>query len=81
MAASLRDPPGSNRFFGGSWVGEGEIVGRGLLRLLMPREPYKISTQVEQLSETVWIVRDLLEFARGGEMRRTMFIQHTAENR
>lgn len=68
-------------FFEGKWAGEGEIAGRGLLRWLMPREPFTISTECDAISPTLWRVRDLMAFSRGGEIRRTMFVERTGENR
>jgi hypothetical protein len=76
-AAPERPPP----FFEGTWAGEGQIVGRGPLRWLVPREPYEISTRFERLSPSVWVVRDDLRFRRGGGMRRTMFLERIAPNR
>jgi hypothetical protein len=47
----------------------------------MRREPFRITTEFVPLSESVWRIRDRLEFTRGGTMDRTMFIERTGEGR
>ncbi len=85
MGRGHRDyyPPVERNLFdvGGTWSGEGEIVGRHALRWLMLREPFTITTRIEPLSESIRIVRDDLRFARGGEMKRTMYVERIAADR
>jgi hypothetical protein len=74
-------PAEAEAYFEGSWTGEGEIVGRGLLRWLMPREPFRPDVTMERLSESIWVFRDHLVFARGGEIRRTQFMERVGVGR
>lgn len=68
-------------FFEGSWEGTGEIVGRCLLRWLLPREPFDLSTRFERISDSIWVVRDHMVLRKGGEIRRSMFLERTAPDR
>jgi len=74
-------PAEAETYFEGSWKGEGEIVGRGLLRWLMPREPFRIDVKMERLSDSMWVFRDHLVFERGGEIRRTQFMERVGVGR
>lgn len=69
------------RIFEGEWVGEGEIVGCGLLRRLLPKEPFRLSVRFERLSTSTVVARDRLEFGRGGTIERTMYLERTGERR
>jgi hypothetical protein len=74
-------PTEAESYFEGSWTGEGEIVGRGLLRKLMPREPFRLDVRMERLADSIWVFRDHLVFARGGEIRRTQFMERVGVGR
>ena len=74
-------PTEAERFFEGAWTGEGEIVGRGLLRWLLPREPFRLDVKMERLADSIWVFRDHQVFARGGEIRRTQFMERVGEGR
>src|SRR5262245_60138996 len=74
-------PAEAEAYFEGSWTGEGEIVGRGLLRWLMPREPFRLDVKMERLADSIWVFRDHLVFARGGEIRRTQFMERVGDGR
>jgi hypothetical protein len=74
-------PAEAETYFEGSWTGEGEIVGRGLLRRLIPREPFRLDVKMERLSDSIWVFRDHLVFARGGEIRRTQFMERVGVGR
>ena len=68
-------------YFEGSWTGEGEIVGRGILRWLMPREPFRLDVKMVRLADSIWVFRDHLVFERGGEIRRTQFMERVGDGR
>jgi hypothetical protein len=74
-------PAEAEAYFEGTWTGDGEIVGRGLLRWLMPREPFRLDVKMERLSDSIWVFRDHLVFARGGEIRRTQFMERVGVGR
>jgi hypothetical protein len=73
-------PAEAETYFEGTWTGEGEIVGRGFLRWLI-REPFRIDVGMERLSESIWVFRDHLVFAKGGEIRRTQFMERVGVGR
>jgi hypothetical protein len=74
-------PAEAETYFEGSWDGEGQIIGRGLLRWLMRREPFRLTVRMERLSDSIWVFRDHLIFERGGEIRRTQFMERVGVGR
>ena len=60
-------------FFMGRWHGEGELVPHPLFRLFVQRQGIRLSSAVHWLSDTIWLVKDRMEFASGGVYERKMF--------
>ena len=68
-------------FFRGLWTGEGEIFPHPLLRWLIPRERLRFYSEAVWLSETIWLVKDRMEFASGRVIERKMFAELVAPDR
>ena len=68
-------------FFSGTWQGEGELLPHALLRWSQRRDTIRFSSSTEWLSDTVWIVRDRMEYGSGEAIDRTMFAQLVAPDR
>jgi hypothetical protein len=68
-------------FFRGLWTGEGEVIPHPLLRWLVPRQPFRFTSEPVWLSETVWLVRDRMEFSSGRLIERRMFAELVAPDR
>ncbi len=62
-------------FFRGCWRGHGELVPHPLLRPFVRRERFGLSSGTYWLSETVWLVKDSMEFASGWVYRRKLFAE------
>jgi hypothetical protein len=67
--------------FAGTWHGEGELVPRGLARLLLRREVVRVTGSGEWLGERVWLVRERFEMASGWHFERRMFMEWVAPER
>jgi hypothetical protein len=70
-----------HEFFRGVWRGEGELLPHSLLRAFLPRQPFRFSSTVTWLSETIWLVEDRFEFSSGRTLRRKMFAELVAPDR
>lgn len=70
-----------HEFFQGTWRGEGEILPHPLLRMLLPRQPFRFSSEVTWLSDAIWLVEDRFDFHSGRELRRKMFAELVAPDR
>ena len=68
-------------FFRGLWTGEGELSPHPLLRWLIPRERFRFYSEPIRLSETIWLVKDRMEFASGRVLARKMFSELVAPDR
>ena len=68
-------------FFSGTWQGDGELLPHPLLRWFQRRDTIRFSSSTEWLSDTVWIVRDRMEYGSGEVIDRTMFAQLVAPDR
>jgi hypothetical protein len=67
--------------FSGTWRGMGELIPRGLARLVLRREALRITGTGEWLSDRIWIVREKFEMASGWGHERRMFMELVAPNR
>jgi hypothetical protein len=68
-------------FFRGLWTGDGELIPHPLLRWLVPRQPFRFTSEPVWLSETTWQVRDRMEFFSGRLIERRMFAELVAPDR
>jgi len=68
-------------FFRGRWHGEGELVPHPLLRPFVRREGIRLTSEAHWLSDTIWLVKDRMEFASGVVYERKMFSELVAPNR
>jgi hypothetical protein len=68
-------------FFQDGWVGEGEFIPHPFLRWLIPRQGLRLSTEPEWLSDTIWLVKDRIEFSSGRVLERKMFCELVAPDR
>ncbi len=68
-------------FFRGRWRGEGELVPHPLLRPFVRRERIRLFSEAHWLSETIWLVKDRMEFLSGWVYERKMFAELVAPDR
>src|SRR5262245_25168928 len=68
-------------FFRGRWYGEGELVPHPMLRLFIRRQRITLSSEARWLTETIWLVKDRMEFASGWVYNRKMFAELVAPER
>ena len=68
-------------FFRGHWHGKGELVPHPLLRPFVRREGIRLSSEAHWLSDTIWLVKDRMEFASGVVYERKMFSELVAPDR
>ncbi len=68
-------------FFRGLWTGEGEISPHPLLHWIIPRERLRFFSEAVWLSETIWLVKDRMEFASGRVIERKMLAELIAADR
>ncbi len=52
-----------------------------LLRMFLPRQPFRFSSEATWLSDAIWLVDDCFEFASGRVLRRRMFAELVAPDR
>jgi hypothetical protein len=69
------------RLFSGTWRGEGELMPLHLARLVLRREPVRVTGTGEWLSDTIWLVRERFEMASGWAFERRMFMELVAPDR
>ena len=69
------------KFFTGVWRGEGELSPHPFLRWVLPKEHLCFSGEPIWLSDTVWMVKERLEFSSGNVIARTMFVEMVAPDR
>lgn len=79
--SAMVTPLQPKEFFRGVWIGEGELIPNPLLRWLVPRERLRFSSEPVWLSETIWLVKDRIEFASGRVIERKMFAELVAPDR
>jgi len=77
----MATPLEPKEFFRGVWTGGGELVPHPLLRWLVSRAHIRFSSEATWLSETIWLVKDRLEFASGQVIERKMFAELIAPDR
>jgi hypothetical protein len=77
-APSPLDP---RRFFAGRWQGQGELIPRGLARLVLERSPVRLEGRGEWLSETVWCVHEQFTLGAGFGFERRMWMEQTGPGR
>jgi hypothetical protein len=68
-------------FFRGRWRGQGHLVPHPLLRPFFRREGIRFSSEAQWLSDTIWLVKDRMEFTSGGVYDRKMFAELVAPDR
>jgi hypothetical protein len=68
-------------FFRGGWRGEGEMVPHPLLRPFVGRERLRLFSEALWLSDTIWVVKDRMEFGSGFVYERKMFAELVAPDR
>jgi hypothetical protein len=68
-------------FFRGCWRGEGELVPHSLLRAFVRREHIRLFSEANWLSDTIWLVKDRMEFSSGWVHQRNMFAELIAPDR
>ena len=68
-------------FFRGCWRGEGELVPHSLLRPFVRRERIQLFSEAHWLSDTIWLVKDRMEFSSGCVHQRRMFAELVAPDR
>jgi len=68
-------------FFRGIWTGEGELAPHPWLRWFVPKARIRFSSEAVWLSETIWLVKDRLEFSSGQVIERKMFSELVAPDR
>jgi hypothetical protein len=68
-------------FFRGIWRGPGELIPAWWLRWFAPCERINFSSEAIWLSETVWLVKDRMEFSSGRILERRMFSEIVAPDR
>ena len=77
----MATPLQPREFFRGVWRGDGELIPHPLLGVFLPRQPFRFSSEVTWLSDTIWIVEDRFEFSSGRVLRRRMFAELVAPDR
>jgi hypothetical protein len=75
QATSGAVPIDPRRLFSGIWRGSGELIPHGVARLLLRREPVRITGSGEWLSASVWRVHERFELASGWTLERRMFME------
>jgi hypothetical protein len=68
-------------FFRGRWEGRGEIVPHFIFRPFIQGERLKLTSEAHWLSDTIWLVKDRMEFASGWSYDRKMFCEIVAPDR
>ena len=68
-------------FFKGYWHGEGQLIPNPVLRLVQPRQRILFSSSAHWLSDTIWLVKDRMEFSSGWICERKMFAELVAPDR
>jgi hypothetical protein len=68
-------------FFRGRWNGEGELVPHPLLRLFIRRQRIQLFSEAHWLSDTIWLVKERMEFSSGWVYHRKMFAELVAHDR
>ena len=81
LNVAMATPLQPREFFRGVWRGEGELIPHPLLRLIIPRERFRMTSAATWLSDTIWFVEDRFEFASGRVLRRKMFAELVAADR
>jgi len=77
----MATPLQPREFFRGVWRGEGELLPHPLLRAFLPRQPFRFSSEVTWLTDTIWLVEDRFAFASGRTLSRKMFAELVAPDR
>jgi len=69
------------KFFTGIWKGEGQLCPHPLLRWVIPKDDIRFSSQPIWLSDTIWVVKERLEFSSGEVIDRKMFVEIVSPER
>ena len=77
----MDSPLQPNKFFSGTWNGQGELLPHPLIRWLAPKEHIQFSSQPIWLSDMVWMVKESFQFSSGSTISRTMFVEIVAPDR
>jgi hypothetical protein len=81
VAAPALSPLDARRFFAGRWEGEGELLPHGPARLVLAREPVRLTGRGEWLAENVWRVHERFALGSGFAFERHMWMEQTAPGR